>query len=313
MEKKFYTNILSNGDVYRGIITVNGRKYKQYVEKSTRMTYIIDSYTDNISFLRTAKDLSVLGIRNYQFMLKLYDINLLNIDPYSPALTPNDIKRILVECKRNIWYFLRVVARIAVEGGAVGPGAGSRYLLNRGNLASTWCFINNIDHYQVLPRQVGKTVGAIEEILWTYIFSSNTKFMLLCKDSPGSKENLRKLKEQRNLLPKYMQSTIVLNEDGEKKAATGDNMTSLLNPNNGNRIMTATGGASEGAADRCGRGLTQSVQMFDEVEFTRHISTILEAAGPAFGQAARNAEANGAPHCRIMLTTPKVNYWAFTW
>lgn len=312
MEKKYYTNILSNGDVYRGIITVNGRKYKQYVEKSTRMTYIIDSFTDNISFLRTAKDLSVLGIRNYQFMLKLYDINLLHVDPYSPALTPNDIKRILIECKRNIWYFLRVVARIPVEGGAVGPGAGSRYLLNRGNLASTWCFINNIDHYQVLPRQIGKTKSAIEEILWTYIFSSNTKMMMLCKDVGGSKENLRTLKDQRDLLPLYMQCKIVLGEDGEKKTAKGDNVTYLLNPNNGNRITTATGGASESAADRCGRGLTQAIQMFDEVEFTNHIDVILDSSGPAYVSAARNAEANNAPHCRIMLTTPKL-YWVSIW
>lgn len=301
---KYYTNILTNGDVLRGIVTVNGRKYKQYVEKETRMTYIIDSYTDNLSFLRTAKDLSILGIRNYQFMLKLYDPNLLNIDPYSPALTPSDIKRVMVECKRNIWYFMRVVARIPLEGGAVGPGAGSRYQLNRGNLASTWCFVNNIDHYQVLPRQIGKTKSAIEEILWTYIFSSNTKMMLLCKDVGGSKENLRTLKDQRDLLPVYMQCKIVLNEDGEKKAASGNNMTYLLNPYNGNRITTATGGASESQAEKCGRGLTQAIQMFDEVEFTKNIATILDAAGPAYVSAAKNAEANGAPHCRVLLSTP---------
>lgn len=304
VRQKYYTNILTNGDVFRGIVTVNGRKYKQYVEKETRMTYIIDSYTDNLSFLRTAKDLSILGIRNYQFMLKLYDPNLLNIDPYSPALTPSDIKRVMVECKRNIWYFMRVVARIPLEGGAVGPGAGSRYQLNRGNLASTWCFVNNIDHYQVLPRQIGKTKSAIEEILWTYIFSSNTKMMLLCKDVGGSRENLRTLKEQRDLLPVYMQCKIVLNEDGEKKAASGDNVTYIMNPYNGNRITTATGGASESQAEKCGRGLTQSIQMFDEVEFTKNIATILEAAGPSFVTASRNARANGAPYCRIMLSTP---------
>ena len=298
------SKFLPNGDYFIGYRDINGKKYKQYIEKSTRMVYIIDAYTDNISFLRTAKDLSILGIVNYQFMLKLYDINLLNVNPYDITISPEIIKRIIIECKRNIWYFLRVVARVPEEGGAIGPGAGLRYILHRGNLASTWCFINNIDHYQVLPRQVGKTKSAIEEILWTYIFSSNTKMMMLCKDASGSKENLRSLKEQRDLLPLYMQCKIVLNEDGEKKKASGDNVTYLLNPNNGNRITAATGGASEDSADRCGRGLTQAIQMFDEVEFTKHISTILDASGPAYNTASRNAEANNAPHCRILLSTP---------
>lgn len=303
-EKKYYTNILSNGDLFRGYITFGNKKYKQYIEKETRLPYIIDAFTDNISFLRTANDLATLGIRNYHFMLKLYDPNLLDVNPYDLTLQPDIVKRILVECKRNIWYFLRVVARIPVEGGAIGPGAGMRYQLNRGNLASTWCFVNNIDHYQILPRQIGKTKSAIENILWAYIFSSNTKMMMLCKDAPGSKTNLKTLKEQRDLLPVYMQCKIIINSDGEKKTAKGDNATYLLNPHNGNQITTATGGASEEAADRCGRGLTQAIQMFDEVEFTSHIGTILDASGPAYLTASRNAEANGAPHCKILLSTP---------
>ena len=138
----------------------------------------------------------------------------------------------------------------------------------------------NIDHYLVLPRQIGKTKSTIENILWIYIFSSNTKMMMLCKDSGGSKANLRTLKEQRDLLPLYMQCKFIINEDGEKKRAPGDNMTYLANPNNQNMITTATGGASEEAADRCGRGLTQAVQMYDEFEFTKHIGTIVDCAGP---------------------------------
>ena len=302
--EKYYTNILSNGDLFRGYTVIEGKRYKQYIEKETKLPYLIDSYTDNISFLRTANDLATLGIKNYHFMLKLYDPNLLDVNPYDLTLKPDMIKRILIECKRNIWYFLRVVARMPVEGGAVGPGAGMRYQLNRGNLASTWSFVNNIDHYEVLPRQIGKTKSTLEEILWAYIFSSNTKMMMLCKDVGGSKTNLKSLKDQRDLLPVYMQCKIVLNEDGEKRTAKGDNATYLLNPHNGNMITTATGGTSEDVADRCGRGLTQAIQMFDEVEFTSRIGTILDASGPAYITASTNAEANGAPHCRILLTTP---------
>lgn len=170
--RSYYSNIVKNGDVLIGYLNIGGRKYRQYVEESTHYKYIIDTYSSNLSFLRTAKDLYTLGINNYRFMLKLYDEQLINVDPYSPTLTAEQIQRVMIECKRNIWYFLREVARIPVEGGAMGPGAGMRYQLNRGNLASTWCFVNNIDHYLVLPRQIGKTKSTLEAILWTFIFST---------------------------------------------------------------------------------------------------------------------------------------------
>ena len=301
---KYYSNIQTNGDIFLGITRINGKAYREYVEASTRYKYIVNAYTDNLSFLRTAKDLHSLGIKNYRFMLKLYDKELLDVDPYSPMITAEEIKRVMIECKRNIWYFQRVVARLPVEGGAMGPGAGVRYQMNRGNLAATWCFVNNIDHYLVLPRQIGKTKSTINNILWAFLFSSGTKMMFLCKDGGGSKENLRTLKEQRDLLPLYMQSKVLLNDDGEKKKAQGDNATYLENQNNGNRISTATGGQSEDSADRCGRGLSQAIQFYDEVEFTKHIGTIIDAAGPAYNTASKNAKEQGAPYCRIFCSTP---------
>lgn len=302
--RKYYSNILKNGDIEIGYITVNGKNYRQFIEEETRFKYVLDTHTNNLSFSRTAKDLYNLGIQNYRFMLKLYDPNLIGVNPYSTMLTAEQIKRITIECKRNIWYFLREVARLPVEGGALGAGAGLKYQLNRGNLAATWCFINNIDHYLVLPRQIGKTKSTLENILWAYLFSSNTKMMFLNKDGSASKANLKSLKDQKDLLPTWMQSKFVYNEDGEKKTAKGDNATYLVNTHNQNRITAFAGGTSIDAADRCGRGLTQAMQYYDEVEFTRYIKTIIDAAGPAFGTAARNAKANGVPYCRIFTTTP---------
>lgn len=74
---KYYSNIQTNGDIFLGITRINGKAYREYVEASTRYKYIVDAYTDNLSFLRTAKDLHSLGIKNYRFMLKLYDKELL--------------------------------------------------------------------------------------------------------------------------------------------------------------------------------------------------------------------------------------------
>lgn len=303
-KREYYSNLLTNGDVLLGFVHVNGKKYKQYVEASTHCKYIIDSYTSNLSFVRTSKDLFNLGVKNYRFMLKLYDENLIGVNPYSPVLTPEQIQRITIESKRNIWYFMREIARLPVEGGAIGPGQGLKYQLNRGNLAATWCFVNNIDHYLVLPRQIGKTKSALENILWAFLFSSNTKMMFLNKDGGASKANLKSLKDQRDLLPLYMQSKVVFNEDGEKKTAKGDNATYLEHPHNHNRITAFAPGASIDAADRTGRGLTQAIQYYDEVEFTKFIKTIIDCAGPAFNTASRNAATFGAPYCRIFTTTP---------
>ena len=118
--------------------------------------YIYDTTTRNISFIQTSKDLKTLGVKNNKFFLKLYDPALKGVDPYSNLLSEEMMHRISIEIMRNPWYFLREVSRIPEEGGAVGPGSGMSFQLNRGNLASAWCFFNNIDHYLVLPRQIGR-------------------------------------------------------------------------------------------------------------------------------------------------------------
>ncbi|WP_304576729.1 hypothetical protein [Romboutsia ilealis] len=112
--------------------------------------YIYDTKTKNISFLQTSVDLAKLGIKNNKFFLKLYDQDLQGIDPYAPYL-PDDVKfKIITECIRNPWYFLREVCRIPDQG-----SDGIPYQLHRGNLAVTWCFINGIDNYLCIPKLIG--------------------------------------------------------------------------------------------------------------------------------------------------------------
>lgn len=118
--------------------------------------YVYHLDTKNISFLQTARDLKVLGIKNNMFFLRLYDESLRHVDPYSPFLPQETIIRIINESIINPWYFLREVVRIPEQ-----AGDGIPYQLNRANLAATFCFINGIDHYQVIPRQLGKTQSTI--------------------------------------------------------------------------------------------------------------------------------------------------------
>ena len=267
--------------------------------------FLYDVTTKNRSFLQTSKDLEYLGVTNNKFFLKLYDPQLQGVDPYDPLITNDQIKRIIIECVRNPWYYLREIARIPESGSAQGPGSGSKFLLHRANLAAIYCYLNNIDLYLVIPRQCGKTQSMISIFLWTYIFGTTNSVITFNNKSQGdANDNLARLKAQRDLLPVYLQQKFQFN-DGESKTAKGtDNVQRITNPINNNVIVTKPSAKTIEAAENIGRGNTSPIQFYDEVEFASHIGYILAASGPAYVQAARNARKNNAPYCRVLITTP---------
>jgi len=233
------------------------------------------------------------------FFLRLYDETLQGVDPFSPYLTEDQMVRIINECMVNPWYFLRECVRIPDQG-----GNGIPYQLHRANLAQTFCFLLGIDHYVVIPRQKGKTQSAIAIIDWAFLFgTTNSEIAFINKRSEDAINNLARLKAQRDLLPSYMQMKIAYDEDGDE-VKERNNVKSLMNPTNKNRIVTKPSATSIQAADGIGRGNTQPIQYYDEVEFTPFIKTIIEAAGPAFVTAARNAKRNNSAYCRIFTSTP---------
>jgi hypothetical protein len=264
-----------------------------------KRTFIYDIKTRNLSFLQVAVDLKRLGIKNNMFFLRLYDETLQGVDPFSPYLTEDQMVRIINECMVNPWYFLRECVRIPDQG-----GNGIPYQLHRANLAQTFCFLLGIDHYVVIPRQKGKTQSAIAIIDWAFLFgTTNSEIAFINKRSEDAINNLARLKAQRDLLPSYMQMKIAYDEDGDE-VKERNNVKSLMNPTNKNRIVTKPSATSIQTADGIGRGNTQPIQYYDEVEFTPFIKTIIEAAGPAFVTAARNAKRNNSAYCRIFTSTP---------
>ena len=270
-----------------------------------KLPFIYDVYTKNLSFIQTSKDLANLGVKNNKFFLKLYDKELLGVDPYSDALTQEQIKRIILECVRNPWYYLRELARIPSSGGTLGPGGGDPYILHRANLAATYCFLHNINHYLVIPRQCGKTQSEVATLNWAYLFgTTNSEIAFINKTQKDANDNLTRLKQQKDLLPLYLQQRYKL-VNGELKANQGkDNVQTIENALNMNRIVTKPSAKTIESAENIGRGNTSPIQFYDEVEFTTHIGYKLKAAGPAFVQASKNAAKNHAPYCRILITTP---------
>lgn len=269
------------------------------------LKFIYDITTTNLSFIQTAKDLSQLGIKNNKFFLRLYDPRLVGVDPFSPVLTQEQMQRIILECIRNPWYYLREISRIPEQGSAQGPGSGSKFQLHRANLAATYCFLHNINYYEVIPRQCGKSQSTVSIILWSYLFgTTNSEISFVSKSQKDANDNLKRLKDQKSLLPLFLQQRYQL-VDGELKPAKGtDNVQTIENPANHNRIVTKPSSKTVEGADNIGRGTTSPIQWFDEAEFTSHIGYILKASGPAFVQAATNALKNNAPYCRIITSTP---------
>lgn len=124
------------------IIRLNGRFY--------------DLGTSNLSFRQLSVDLKTLGVKNCYFMLEIIDYTLVNVNPFAvdektgkTTLTRDQVSRILTECKRNPWYFLREIVRITESGSSDGVP----YRANRGNIAQAWCILHNLDSWLCLPRR----------------------------------------------------------------------------------------------------------------------------------------------------------------
>ena len=272
------------------IVRVQGRTY--------------DLGTKNKTFLTVARDLKILGIKNWYFMLEICDISLINIDPYAVdkegncTLSNDQISRINLECARNPWYFLREVIHIPDAG-----GVGVNYLANRGNIAQAWCILHGLDSWLCLPRQRGKTISAIAIQVWAYIFgTTNSSFIQINKSGDDSKKNLSRMKNQLDLLPIYMQCKYIYEED--KKIKATENATRLANPVTNNEVTTRSKATSQEVATNLARGLTAPILHFDEAEFTDWIGIIVANSYQTYERAAETAERNGAMHARIFTSTP---------
>lgn len=264
-----------------------------------------DTQTSNKSFLQLARDYKILGVKNWYFILEIKDISLVNVNPFAvdseghTTLTKDQIMRIETELFKNPWYYLREIARIPDQGGTAVP-----YKANRGNIAQAWCFIHGLDSWLCLVRQKGKTQSALAIIHWAYSFgTTNSEMIFINKDGDNAKTNLKRLKDQRDLLPEYLQFKYIVEDDG-KVVKGRDNATKMSHSFNGNSIITKPKATSYEMALSLARGLTAPILHFDEPEFTNHIKTIVSNSVSTYEQAAANAKKNGAMYGRIFTCTP---------
>ncbi|MGL5718099.1 MAG: hypothetical protein ACRCX2_34160, partial [Paraclostridium sp.] len=255
--------------------------------------------TKNYSFLKMAKTLKMLGVENCMFHLKVYDPKVIDIDPRSPNLTIEQKARVLKEIMRNYYYYIREILLIPESGGLI------PYKLHRGNLALTYCLVNNINAFQELPRQHGKTIGACAFYSWVYQFATTySEIMYMNKKHDDSKLNLKRTKDMLENLPEYVRFKDIYDPETGKKKKGSDNREFMENAKNHNRIVTKPAATSAEAADGLGRGCTQPCQWYDEFGFIRHNDVIFAAATPAQVAAAYAANSKGKPNSRLITTTP---------
>lgn len=261
-------------------------------------SFYVHLETKNKSFLDMHYYLKSIGIKNNAFMLKLYNTNLIGVDPYDPALTSYQKAAILKECMDNCWYFIREVVRIPVS------GANKPYVLHRGNMAMTYLFLMNINQMVELSRQFYKTHSALVCLLWVYNFgTTNSQSLFYHKDFASAKSNLKDLKEIRDNLPSYLQFSSGVGQDG-KRLKVPDTVQAIQNPFNRNSISCMASARSKEAADKAGRGATVAFVLLDEFHFLKYNQYLWAALAPAHSRAAINAEENSKPHSMIITSTP---------
>lgn len=254
--------------------------------------YIIHTATRNKSFIKMYKTLKDMGVENNKFFLRLYDKDLLNVDPYSKRLTPAQQNKILIECNRNPYYYLREVVRIPT------PGRASFFELDRGRLAITWAVLTNINFLVLLPRQCGKTISITCALSWIYDFGTSNSNMIFSNKSVGdANNNLKRLKDINGLLPEFIQKTIADHGDT-------NNVESIISVLRNNTINTNGQPNSAEMADKMGRGQTVPHLWYDEFAFLKYNDVVSRSAAPAQSKVASIAKANGKPFCKIISTTP---------
>ena len=254
--------------------------------------YAIHINTGNHSFLKMFKHLKDVHVKNNKFFLKLYDETLKFVDPHGRNLTLDTQNRILAECVKNPWYYLREVVRIP------GPGGASKFELHRGNLAAIWAILNNFNPILLLPRQRGKTMAIAAILSWIYDFgTTNSQMLFSNKSLSDASNNLKRLKDIRGLHPKFFISAIY--DIGDT-----DNVESIVSVrrNNSIRVFGAPNGAE--AADRQGRGMSTPILWKDEFAFLKFNSLVYKSAAPAQSKIAEVAKLNGKPFSKIITTTP---------
>lgn len=272
--------------------------------------FYYDWSTKNKSFVRVADTLDALGIKNNKFMLTLYDPDLQNVDPFQENLAPEYQVKILYECSRNKFYFLRELARIKDQGSEVAMS----YEANVGNISLHFLRDLNINTYMELPRQCGKSISAVAEYAYFFLFGKSINMGLFNYDTKMVAENIDRIMSLLDNLPVWMHFHRMEEKINPKdptqeptykfKPKSAARKMSVENLLSKNQIVGKTPGLTEAQADTAGRGGSYLHQWWDEPCNTHNFDVAADAAFPSFTTVAENASKKGIQHSIMITSTP---------
>src|SRR5699024_8193976 len=219
------------------------------MSNNTQKVYY-DFKTKNTSFIKVARELKRQNIKNHMLHLRIYDKELIGVDPYDENLSNHMKARIMRECRINFWYFIRECVRVPV------PGDKVMYDLHRGNLAMSFCLLYNIDTIIMLPRQHYKTYSAAVYYLWVQLYAGKNYMMAITHKSAGDAwANLKRIKDivEERCLPDFLIAHVGTKEDIDRQDQ------STLSANN-NTIKTISPSNNSRNADKADRGMTVEIR-----------------------------------------------------
>ena len=252
---------------------------------------IIDYTTTNDSFLRTAKILHTIGVKNWAFPLVLIDPDLQGVDPFDPDLSIEMKSKVAIEGKQNPWYCIRELVRIS----ELGSSTGIHYVLNRGNLFTIWSFLNHIDVLLIHLRQTGKSTS-IDALMASILFvmGVNVRIHMVTKDMIVRQDSIERIKLIRDSFPSYFYI------DNPKDSKNKQEVTNVLL---GNKYNSSVPQNSVAGATKIGRGMKAQIFHFDEAPTCTHIEETMPAALAAGTKARDQAEDNDSFYGNIISTT----------
>lgn len=254
---------------------------------------IMHTSTQNRSWVRMAKMYrDDFNIKNHRWPLALMDASLEFIDPRANDLHDKMKLKVIHECSINPWYFYREVLLIPAKIGV----KHSKFRVDRGTLATLWCYHNHIDTTNIQLRQTGKTIKIEAVVIWLLCCGTyNTNILYGTIDRSKQADCVRSIKDKLNLLPDYIYRPI--------KGKDYDNQHSISNVSRKNYIEFAIGQKDKRVAASAGRGYSLANKIWDEVAETINADTSIAAATNSSNAVIDDAREQGEPYGSIFACT----------
>lgn len=270
---------------------------------------MVQIQSTNPSAVNMAKLLYFLKVKRWYLPLLLIDPDLDGINPHDQNLTPDIMDKVLAECKMNLFYFAREVARVAVAG----MPDGAPCIFHMGSFTALYFSTNNVSYYLEQPRQTYKTgTDAIINVWYWNFACQNANIGIFAYKDTKVKENLQEIIKVLNNLPDYLKIyKYKINRDintGKEEFVTVQDFAksaqSITNHLNSTKIIAKTTGQTKDTAINAGRGGSCIRLNFDEIGFCKYNWLAYGSAQPSFDEVASVAKQNGLPHCISMTSTP---------